>query len=254
MQQLFSLKEKKILLPLVFFLIGTLFIQIFMRFVLPTYKSTKTILEKKRQEIVDAYNLTLEIEHLSRQKYDLNSKLNDLLGRFQVSLAAGYPLVYLDTDDLNLKLDNITPYTVYRTDYYSTLPIDMEISGTYLSVLTYLERIENLPAIVEIVSPTITVNEEKQVVCSFKLNIYSTDIAFNLNDETPDNLGKFNIFTPLVQALASIDSEQKPIKSKNENSIQSEFPINSTSSAEMEQPTQEEQVQKDEIYYHFPSR
>ena len=115
-----------------------------MRFVLPTYKSTKTILEKKRQEIVDAYNLTLEIEHLSRQKYDLNSKLNDLLGRFQVSLAAGYPLVYLDTDDLNLKLDNITPYTVYRTDYYSTLPIDMEISGTYLSVLTYLERIENL--------------------------------------------------------------------------------------------------------------
>jgi len=233
---------------------GTLITQIFMKFVLPNYKFARTILEEKRQEIVDAHNLILKIEHLSKQKNLLNSKLDDLLSKFQVSLATGYPLVYLDTDDLDLKLDNITPYPVSKTDFYSSLQVDMRINGTYLSVLTYLERIENLPAIVEIVSPTITVNEDRQVVCDFTLNIYSTDIPFSLNDETPKNLGKFDIFTPFLQTLASIDVELDSIESVNDDLIQSEFPINYSSSAEKETSTKEEQVQKDEIYYYFPSR
>lgn len=257
MLQKLSPREKKLLLFLAIFIFATLFIQIFARVVQPAYASLKLTLEEKKQEVVNAQNLAQEIAELSLQRDELTTRLNEALKGFQVSLDAGYPLNYLDTSDLNLELNNIIPYPVHKTGYYSSLQIDMKVSGAYLSILTYLERIEKLPAVIEVVSPTLTINEDKQVSCEFTLNIYSIDIASEPYGGATVGLGKFDIFTPLVQALASIDSgidlEADSNKVREDSLNKSEVPVEYTLPSEQEL-FEEEQAPKDDIYYHFPSR
>jgi Tfp pilus assembly protein PilO len=256
-----SAREKKMLYVLLLFLLISIFIQVFIRVMLPSYKEAKLTLEEKKQELAEAHNLVQELEYLSEQKNELTMEHNDLLKKFQLSFAAGHPFDYLDKNDLNLYLKNITPYPVHRTEYYSSLQIDMKITGSYLSVLKYLERIENLPAVTEIVSPTMTITEDEQLVCDFTLNIYSIDSHWKPEGDSSQLLGKYDIFTPLVQALVPAESLPEPeseaeseaelnIINKEKPSLPEEALVTSSESDLQE----ETQLKENEIYYHFPSR
>ena len=252
-----SIREKKILLLLFTFFLFIIFVQFMTKFALPTYASVKQDLNLKQQELVKAHSLAEKIEHLNVKKEELNLQLSKLLNRFQINLEADYPLAYLDNKELDLKLDSINLYPIKKSEYYSNLQIDMKLSGTYLSFLAYLEKIEKLPAVVEVVSPNITVKEDGLVYCDFTLNIYSVNMTPILTNLTNKELGKIDLFTPLVQVLTSVDvnTDLEPEASKIvEDVLSRDDKLDANLLLTEQDEAEKEESQECNINYSFPSR
>ena len=245
-------REKNLLLILGMITVITLVVRFFIQVQFPQYQAAKANLEQKKQEVLEGSNLAQNISNLEGQKIELIKKRDNLLSQFQINLEAGSPFMHLSEEYDNLNLVSIKPHPVNRKNYYSSLQLDIKIRGAYLSVLRYLEKIETLPTIAEILNLNITQSEVDQVTSEFIVRLYSAGNFIEQSYISSQTIGKYDIFTPLLQVLIPPDTEPNfsgQYGSEDMDVIEQDtFPSS-------RQNITEEKIEEDyKIYYNFPVR
>lgn len=209
--QRLSPREKKLIVLLAVVACFTFALRVFWLHQLPHFQALRSRVEQKRAELQDYQMLIKRLPELLRSQEQAERELQGLQARFALDLQSGSPLVQLGEKANKVQLLGVYPQDVIAKDDYLILPLKLKVSGPYLSVLEYMQSLENLPSVAEVAYPNISAGEDEGVVqADFILNFYSMKNVQTAQLNGQWHLGRLNIFSPVVQESPSQESEPQP--------------------------------------------
>jgi type IV pilus assembly protein PilO len=134
---------------------GVLLAGVWYQFLTPMQEEIDT----RTKKVADLKQLVAKSEAQQKQLAQIKKEALELKARLEV-LKAVLPLeketdqifraVQLQAGASGLKVSRVAPRTTVDHDAYTEYPIDLEVAGTYHNVGTFLDRIRQLPRIVNI--------------------------------------------------------------------------------------------------------
>ena len=179
---------------------------------IPEWKKLTAELQLERVELSKDQARAGRLPALQTKLGGLAEEAQAVRRQFQVTLEDGNPYVEMGfRSEDKVILTKVTPQAVQNKGSYQVLPVQMELRGSYLGQLEFIDALETLPNMSEITAISMTAMDDEPYP---ELRTSITLLLYSILDAVPGRLrgewelGRFDIFSPALQDM--IDSTWQP--------------------------------------------
>ncbi len=182
------------------------------------YKSLQT--EKGR--LADAKNEIYSYSELSEQEKRLQSMLSDLKSQFFSDLNGGEPLREVGRNLKGVELRKVVPRSPVSHGSYSILQFQLEVEGSYASILSFIKSLESSPRIIKIDSLVLKRKNAADdgyapITAELLVSFYGTSGGLQRESQNSLPTGREDIFKPVISKTAAVISRPGKIPNNDYN-------------------------------------
>lgn len=176
------------------------------------WSSLKKEIAAGRTALLRDKKTTEKLPRLQEQAGRLAASLEEIRRKFRVNLSDGSAYVNLGMLlQKNVTLLKVTPQPVVGKGSYQVLPVDLELRGSYLALLDFIEALEKMPGMAEITKLEMTaVGDGSYPELDSRISL----VLYSVEETAPGKVpgqwetGRFDMFSPVLQYLLDRTEKQ----------------------------------------------
>ena len=169
------------------------------------WTSLKDQIRQETMQITKNEQMVKQLPKLEQQLRQIEKDLSMVKEDFAIPITDGSTYVELGLQSQDkVSIVGVYPQPVVTKDYYQVLPMNIEVMGSYLGSLKFIQALESMPQVLEITQLnmwTVDGSTDQELRTDITLMLYSLKGISSGSLKEQWEVGRFDIFSPSLEQL-----------------------------------------------------